>query len=331
MTYDLSYGTAPIDPYADIPSIGELAANGHGPETGPSGETQPESRRVDLTAYLDGTYVAPEPQLGARRDDGRQLLYPGHWHTCMATTGAGKTWLALWHVAAELDNGHTVVYLHFEESTPAGTLARLLALGVQREVIRERFIWLDCDRLWQPGEFAAEFAAFHDATLVVLDGINAACTRHGHNPSEPVSLGWYRRTLVTPVTASGAAVLSLGHPVKARDRQDERHGFGYTGWLDEVDGVGFRLLPGKAPIRRGMDGTAHVYSVKDRNGGVEQHGVVDRREGWVFIGTFAVNPIGINDKYVDARLIAPDTSDKAVKFGDQRDRQAPSNEQRSPC
>lgn len=253
---------------------------------------QAKSRRVELGPWLDGTYEAPTPSLGVVRDDGATLLYPGKWHTVVGGTGAGKTWLGLAHVADEIRHGRTVVYAHFEETNPAETIARLRALGVAKELISERFVWFDCSMPWGVGEFAEAFAAVWPApSLVVLDGINAACTRHGEDPVAVKAVGWYRAMFVTPAAMNGAAVLSLGHPPKARDRQSERFGYGSTAWLDEVDGVGFRLVAHSAhPIRKGATGSALLYSVKDRAGSVELTGRAEsQREGWVYLGSLVVD------------------------------------------
>lgn len=266
-------------------------------------------RRVDLRPYVDGTYAAPEPTRGAVREGGAQLLYPGRWHTVVGPTGAGKSWYGLVNVRDELAAWRPAVYLHFEEHSPGGTVARLRALGVERDAIVERFIWLDCDRMWERGELAHELASIAPG-LVVLDGINAACTRHGFDPSTVEAVGWYRDRFVMPAVAAGAAVVSLGHPPKAKDRQDERHGFGSTAWLDECDGVGFRLTASKTPVRRGAHGFANLYSVKDRYGSVEALGQADGRDGWVYLGSLHVDDSG---EATSARLSmpAPGTGDSA--------------------
>jgi hypothetical protein len=201
------------------------------------------------------------------------------------------------------------VYLHFEEPLPGGTIARLQQLGVPPEVIRERFVWLDCGRQWKAVEYIAELASLPVLpTLVVLDGQNAACTMHSTDPERPAAVGWYRRMFVTPATRLEAAVLSLGHPPKARDRQDERHGFGSTAWLDEVDGVGFRLLASKTPIRKGQSGSSALYVVKDRYGEVKRHGVPDgRRDGWFYFGQFVVD--STDPRWLTVRLTTPEKSD----------------------
>jgi hypothetical protein len=281
--------------------------DGH-PDHGEEPPESPRSRRVDLRPYLNGTWTPPQPDRGVYRDDGARLLYAGRWHTCIGPTEAGKTWLGLVHARDELNAGNTVVWAHLEEFDPGGTVARLLALGVPAAVILERFVWLDCDRAWTAEEFAAELIGLHRLTLVGLDGINAACTRHNQDPKDVAAVGWYRRTFVTPAVRLGAAALSLGHPVKDPTRRDERHGFGSSAWLDEADGVGFRLLPGKSPIRRGQSGTASLYVVKDRYGEVGRLGTPDSREGWTYLGALVVDDTR-GDGTVHARLSTPDRTD----------------------
>jgi hypothetical protein len=261
-------------------------------EAEPSGDA-PDGRKVDLMPYLDGSYIVPEPAVGGELEGSRFLLYPGRWHTMIASTGAGKSWWALWHAVAEMRRGNVVTYAHFEEASPVITLERLRAVApeMDNETICKLLVWLDCTRAWADGEFAAALPA--DTRLVVLDGINAAATAHRGDPNSPEGVAAYRARFVAPACAQGAAVLSLGHPPKGRDRQDERHGFGSTAWLDEVDGVGFRMRAAKAgPIRRGHDGAADIYCVKDRGGTVEARGQRDdgeSREGWTYLGRFHVD------------------------------------------
>jgi hypothetical protein len=295
--------------------------DGHGEDT--EDPIEP-SRRVDLGPWLDGSYEPPKPEVGEYRDDGVRMLYASRWHTVIGPTGCGKSWLGLWHAAQELKAGNLVVYLHFEESTPGGTVGRLLLLGCTPEQTRQRFVWLDCDRRWKAGEFAAELAALPTPpVLVVLDGINACATKHGWHPNDAEAVGSYRYTFVTQATRLGAAVLSLGHPPKAKDRQDERHGYGATGWLDEVDGVGFRLLASKTrPIGKGRSGSSSLYVVKDRYAEVEQHAVpASDKEGWSCFGQFVVD--ASDPQWLTVRLAVPEAGsdgqakDPADRLGDE--------------
>jgi hypothetical protein len=303
------FGEAPawlVDPAPAMQStpVDETPAEG----TAETGEAPAErvTRIVDLGPWLDGSWRPPEPSAGAIRDDGARLLYPGRWHNCDGLTESGKSWKAIVHARDEMINaGRVVAYLHLEEELPGGTVARLLVIGIPPEVIRERFRWLSNDSPWEPGEMAATLAGIENLGLLILDGRNAACEQVGLDPSSPQALGWFKRTFVAPGMRSGAAVLSLGHPVKAKDRQDERHGFGYTGWLDQVDGVAFRLVASKDhPISRGASGAASLYVVKDRYGEVSRLCMPDNREGWRFAGSVVVDDSGVND-HTTIRISTP--------------------------
>jgi hypothetical protein len=250
-------------------------------------------RNVDLTAYLNGTHEPLMPSVGAVRDDNLALLYAGLWHTLIAPTTSGKSWFALWHCVQEIRNGNTVVYAHFEEDSPKSTLARLrqIAPDLTDEQVAEQFIWLDCSSRWEAGEFKK--ALPEQFVLLVLDGINACCGMQGWVVDKPEAVGDYRRYFVTPATKRRAAVISLGHPVKNTERQNERHGYGATGWLDEVNGTAFRLVPSKkTPIGKGQLGHSTLYTVKDREGEVQRQGLLDtgeKRENWYRIGSFKVD------------------------------------------
>lgn len=258
--------------------------------------TQSNDRIVDLTPYLDGTYNPPEPSVGAKRSDGVQLMYPSRWHTVVGLTEAGKSLFAIWQSVAVIRAGGAVVYLHFEESDVRGTLERLRnfgrADGLDDETIRKQFIWMNCETRWAEGDFAQALSRLPGSpALVVLDGVNAATAQHGGDVMRPEAVEQYKRLFVTPATSSGAAVLSLGHPVKDRTRQGERHSFGSTAWLDVVDGVAFRLVASSKPITRGRSGSSALSVVKDRYGSVKRHGEPDTRKeaGWFFLGSFVVD------------------------------------------
>jgi hypothetical protein len=249
-------------------------------------------RWTNLDQFLDGTYTPPEPSVGATREDGVTLLYPGMWHTLIALTTAGKTTFALWQVKAVLEWGGHVVYIHFEEASPNGILHRLRGLGVSIEALGDRFHWGHVDTPWKWGEMAAEIERLEiPPEFAVLDGINAACGRHGWAVKEPESVGLYRAMFVHPLTKAGAAVLSLGHPPKAVNRQGESYSYGAAGWLNDVDGAGYRMTASKTPIGKGKKGSSALHSVKDRYGEVERWGELQSDDGmpWYYMGQFVVD------------------------------------------
>jgi hypothetical protein len=293
-----------------------------------SGDGQPSeddeekwSRWAELRPHLDGTVIRPEPSVGGLRDDYIAILYPKRWHTVIGLTGCGKTSFAIWHIKAVLDAGGHVVYLHFEETDPGGVLERLQGIGVHAEVIAKQFYWANCDKAWAAGEMAYRIEQLEQPpAIAVLDGINAACSQHGWKVGETEAIGSYRAMFVTPLVKAGAAVLSLGHPPKAKDRQNEMHGFGSTGWLDEVDGVGFRMVASKnAPMMTGAKGWSALYVVKDRYSEVKRWGTLDpsKEQPWFYMGAFIVD-----DSQLGPTVLRLNVPEKAGEGGHHKTKEA---------
>jgi hypothetical protein len=165
-------------------------------------------------------------------------------------------------------------------------------------VIRKRFHFPE-DRPWHLGEMERELALLEDVPmLAVLDGINTACGTHGWDVEKNGSVVEYRAMFVAPLTRLGTTVLSLGHPVKAMKRQSESYSYGAAGWLNDVDGVGYRMSASTSmPIGRGKKGGSAIYSVKDRHGEVERWGVHQEGEGtpWYYMGQFMVDNTPLAD------------------------------------
>jgi len=249
------------------------------------------------------------------------MLYPGRWHTVVGLMTAGKTTFALWHVKQVLADGGHVIYVHFEERDPGGIIHRLLGMGVDKEVIRKRFHWPeDSTSPWEIGEMARQVALLEDTpTLAVLDGINAACGTHEWDVSLNAAVGAYRNMFVFPLTALGTCVLSLGHPPKAPNRQTESYGYGAAGWLNDVDGVGFRMAASKTPIAKGGKGSSSLHVVKDRYGEVSRWGElqIDRDLPWYYMGQFVVDDTKEWEDHTTAHLSIPA---KAGEQGATRDK-----------
>lgn len=264
-----------------------------------TGGTPDESPWLDLTAYLSGDYEPLQPSVGARRSDGRALLYGGKCHFLVGETGIGKSWFGCHHVAAELLAGATVVYAHFEEPNPHATVARLGRLGVPAEVIASGLRWLDVDKARKYREGLKELD--QAPTLVVLDGVVAACGGRSVNDDDTVN--WFREKYVNPATRLGAAVLALHHPVKDPAMRGNRGGRGSGSWINLVDGVHFQALPGQTWIGRGRKGWIDLYADKDREGtvmdGASEH---PKNAGWRLLGRLEVEDV---DGKVSATLTAP--------------------------
>jgi len=242
-------------------------------------------RPVDLGPYLRGEITRPEPTVGVARVDGLRLLYPGKEHAVIGEMESGKSWLALACVVAELTKGNRVVYVHAEESDPTDTVERLRALGMSDTDILERFAFAGPIEPVDPYALAALLDPA--PSLVILDGVNELMSLHGQGIRDEDGVAAFRRRLVKPCTAVGAAVLACDHVVKDRERRGRdalgsiHKGNGLTGSLIALDNV--------APFGRGARGCSHVYVTKDRPGHLRRHGRPSKVTGKTYMGSLIVD------------------------------------------
>lgn len=240
---------------------------------------------VDLEPYLDGTYERPEPTVGLARRDGLRFLYPGKEHAVVGEMESGKSWFSLACVAAELGAGKVVVYVHFEEDDPADTVERLQILGVTRAQLRHGFRFVGPS---QPAtaERISRLLACQPA-LVVLDGQNEGMALHAQAIREEDGAAAFRKLLVKPWTAAGAAVLSCDHVVKDREARG-RYALGSVHKGNALNGS-LIVLENSEPFGRGERGVSRVYVTKDRPGHLRRHGQGTKTPGKTYMGTLVVD------------------------------------------
>lgn len=256
---------------------------------------------VDLGPILRGEVVPAQASIGMRRSDGVRLLYPGKEHAVAGEMESGKSWLALQCCAAELADGRHVLYIHFEEDDPTDTVTRLLLLGVEPATVAQLFHFV-----------APAYGATPDVihalrelrpSLVILDGQNEAMTLHGHGINDPDGPSTYRRVLVRPFTADGAAVLSTDHVAKATagvattQMGSVMKGNGLTGTLI--------TLENSEAFGKGRRGASRVYVTKDRPAQVRQHGQQTEIPRKFFMGMLIVDATIKPDERVDLSFYAP--------------------------
>jgi hypothetical protein len=257
---------------------------------------------IDLTPYLEGKVTRPTPSVGLPRSDGLRLLYPGKEHTVIGEMESGKSWFACGCCAAELTNGNRVLYIHFEEADPGDTLGRLQALGVPNNTIAARLTFVGPDQPATPGELA-ELLSEPRPTLVVLDGVTEAMSLHELKVREEDGAATFRRVLVKPCTAVGAATLAADHVVKDREKRGRdalgsvHKGNGLTGSLI--------LLENAEPFGRDLRGRSHVFITKDRPGHLRRNGRASGIPGKTFLGELVVDDTREHRSYLDLAFWAP--------------------------
>ena len=257
-------------------------------DPGPSEPTDDEPttwQPVALGPWLRGEIQQPQPTMGIRRTDGLRLIYAGREHAVLGETESGKTWFADGCVAAELVEGHPVVYVHYEEADPGSTIERLQLLGVDDDAIQTGL------RFYGPAkaprvEWIQQITALRPA-LVVHDGVNAAMAMIGADVMAVDGAALFRRQLVAPFTRTGAAVLACDHLPMVRDTH-RRDAYGSVHKGNALDGARI-LLENTAPFGRGMRGVSHVYVTKDRPGYLRSHGGPSKTPGKTYVGTLVVD------------------------------------------
>lgn len=254
---------ARVDPFSVGTSIGasdtasDLATNSWQPR--------------DLHAALTARRAPVEPSVGALRDDGVRVLYPGKEHAAIGEMEAGKSWWALQHCAAELMAGNRVVYVHFEEQDEEETVSRLhRRFLVPAERILADFLFVAPERAITAADVEA-LCAEKAPTLVVLDGVNEGMALHGQKIREEDGAAAFRRRVVRPFKAYGAALLSLDHVVKDKDARREGYALGTIHKGNGLDGALF-LLENMEPFGEGRKGVTNVYVTKDRKGKLRKLG-----------------------------------------------------------
>ncbi|MEU9068317.1 AAA family ATPase [Streptomyces sp. NPDC048306] len=230
----------------------------------------PTWRPRDLEDVLDGTYKPPLPSVG-HREDGIGLFYAGRMHSIVGESEGGKTWFALMAVAAELAAGNAVVFIDFEDDAP-GVVGRLLALGADRQHIRERFAYIRPEDPLTMGFNRQEIGqAMHDLrpTFVPVDGVTEGMAMHGMELKDNTDVAKFGRLLLRPIAEFGAAVATLDHVVKDKDGRG-RYAIGGVHKLNGINGAMY-ILENRKPFGVGLTGRTTVRIAKDRPGQLRRH------------------------------------------------------------
>lgn len=293
--------TGQLDLTEAVQRIRERLATVAAAATG-TGTTGDAWQPIDLRPYLCGEVTRPEPTVGLARSDGLRMLYPGKEHAVIGEMESGKSWFASACIAAELSRARHVVYIHFEESDPSDTVERLIELGARDTEIVDLLRFVGPERPVTPQALAALLDPA--PSLVVIDGVNEAMALHGLAIREEDGAAQFRRRLVKPCTAVGAATLACDHVVKDRERRG-RDALGSIHKGNALSGA-MLMLENAEPFGRGHRGRSHVFVTKDRPGHLRRHGRADpRTPGKTFLGELVVDDTRTRERWLDLTLWAP--------------------------
>ena len=223
----------------------------------------PESIFADLGPYLDGVAEPIVPTV-AGIWPGRCLFYAGTVNDIHGEPSVGKTNILLAAAGCVIEAGGCVLFIDPEDH-PQRIVARLLALGVDREAIRARFYYLH-----DPDDVAIakaqQWADIHAPALVILDGLAESLAREGKDENSVGDVLTFFRERVRPFADAGAAVVVADHVVKSNEGRG-RWARGSGAKLGHYNGVSYEATLGESytPTKPGF---VRLKISKDRNGGV---------------------------------------------------------------
>lgn len=239
------------------------------------GESPTTWAPVDLAHVLAGDDSEEEPSLLARTD-GVRLLYRGRLHSFYAEPEGLKTWLALEACRQELDAGHSVLYVDFEDNARS-IVQRLRAMTVEDSTIKDGFTYIRpferlTEKAW--GELAASLEV--GPSLAVIDGVTEGMVLEGLNLLDNSDVATFLEKLPRRLSRTGPAVLQLDHVGRNKETRG-RFAIGAQAKLAGIDGAAYSIDI-KEPFGRNRTGRARLLLRKDRQGFVSEHTLGDKRD-----------------------------------------------------
>lgn len=229
----------------------------------------------DIADLMEGVILERESPTMLERTDGKFLIYPGRFHSIYGEPGHGKTWVALHLVREQLQLGHTVAYLDYDEDDAGKSIAlRLRSLGIAPPLVRHGLRYLNPQGMGRNQEQWAKLKQQlkqWKPTLVVVDTMAPALVELGLNEKDNSEVGaWYAhaRWLLRGLRPQAALVI-IDHVVKSGEGRGRwaRGAGDKLGRLHAAYGV-----ESSAPFDRQTPGFIKLTVAKDRAGEIGREG-----------------------------------------------------------
>lgn len=223
---------------------------------------------VDLTSYLDGSYVPEVPSLFVR-SDGNALLYPGRLHSFHGESESGKSLVAQAEAARLLALGESVLFVDME-SDAGSVVGRLLALGAPKESIASGLVYVRPDASLRDPKALRDLDSVlsRKYALAVVDGVTEALallTDGGGKPEDQIAA--FVRLLPRRIARrTGAAVVQVDHVTKSTEGRG-RFALGSQHKMNALDGAAY-VVEVSQPLGLGLRGVIVLRVAKDRPGSV---------------------------------------------------------------
>jgi hypothetical protein len=226
--------------------------------------------------------IPPEPEPEhLRRDDGHALFYPGRVNGIIGESESGKTWLALAAALQAVRHGQRVIIIDFED-TRGGVLGRLRLLGMT-DAHLALVDYIGPDEALHPDarNDLEETLLRRGASLVIIDGFNAAMTLLGLEVNSNSDATAFAQQLLKPIAATGAAVVYVDHVAKNKDARG-KGGIGAQAKRAMTTGCTLTVDVVEQPAR-GVVGKLSLKVDKDRPGRVREVSAGSRHVGVAII------------------------------------------------
>lgn len=226
-------------------------------------------RPVDLTSYLDGSYVEPEPTV-MPRSDGRCLMYAGKVHSFHGESESAKSLILQIETVRLIKQGEDVLYLDFEDG-PSGIVGRMLTFGATVEEVAAHLTYVRPHEGFNPANTTAWRAVLdRPYTLAVVDGVTDSLAMFGLSTKDNDEIAKWQKMLPREIARlTGAAVAVIDHVTKSTEGRG-RFAIGGQAKLAGIDGAAFTVEPDPTP-RKGHTGAVVLRVGKDRPGGVRPY------------------------------------------------------------
>jgi hypothetical protein len=219
---------------------------------------------ADIATYLDPAW-RPEPPTVLRRTDGRALFYAGNVNWLFGASGEGKTWVALIAVAQEISAGRHVVWIHYEDPLPDKLVHRLVLLGVEPDVIADRFhvVCTSAPLAREGMPFLRAITAHYGAVLVVIDSVGEALGADGIDVKADERFVTWLHATVRVFAGDGQTLIGIDHlPMGEPGRLDPVGSFRKKA---ATTGSMFLATSPKPPTQE-RAGVIKLTTAKDRSG-----------------------------------------------------------------
>ncbi|KRE38211.1 hypothetical protein ASG73_04410 [Janibacter sp. Soil728] len=219
----------------------------------------------DLTDVLDGTFEPTVPCI-FEREDGQALFYAGMVHSMHGESESGKSLVAQWACAIELQMGESVVYIDYE-SDREEVVGRLLMMGCSKDSILDGFTYVHPEE--DPAADRANFEALlrTKPSLVIIDGVTDSLGLAGLSSMDNDDLARWSRNLPRRIAKrTGAAVVLIDHVTKSTEGRG-RFALGGQAKMSGLDGAAY-TVDVISPAGKGRFGRLSLRIAKDRPGGI---------------------------------------------------------------